>query len=44
MIKNMMSYLHLMSDFIYEIKNISISQWDVESKNNQVSNDNLDRQ
>jgi hypothetical protein len=33
MIKNMISYFHLMSDFIHEVKNVSISQWDVENKN-----------
>tara|TARA_B110000238_G_C15761486_1_gene283612 strand:- start:162 stop:293 length:132 start_codon:yes stop_codon:yes gene_type:complete len=42
MIKNMTSYFHFMSDFIYEIKNISISQWDVESKNDEVTNETVD--
>ena len=42
MIKNITSYFHLMSDFIYEIKNISISQWDVESKNDEVTNETVD--
>jgi hypothetical protein len=43
MINNMMDYLHSISNFIDEIMNISISQWDVENKSNEETIEKLQR-
>ena len=39
----MMDYLHSISNFIDEIMNISISQWDVENKSNEETIEKLQR-
>lgn len=37
MINNVRGYLHSLSSFIYELKHLSMSQWDIEDNATQAS-------